>query len=251
MMNDSNIDLTFRAFTDEHLSKEFTQNFKNIFKGDVEYIDFSDVCEATSDINSWFKKQFEGPSTNVIDSDYLRKRNGGIIFGNYLYTRTSFDHPFNPKGLTHILFRKNEHEVQNMVALTGVGFVRYAELPELKANMLMVPLVGEQNVVVWLYPTNTDDMMDMIYQIQDPNKLHAAFSKLKAACRNLHATIGQAHVVNRYSTFIPELNLDLSGLKGVHKDNKTPSGYSILQQLHLIADKFIRGGMYITFYPQQ
>ncbi|KAK4877165.1 hypothetical protein RN001_009671 [Aquatica leii] len=140
------------------IKKEYEETAANVFKTDVENVDFNNKKETTSKINKWVESKTDSKIKDLIKENSLDS-NVGLILVNALYFHGFWLNEFEPANLG--FFYLNKTQVVNTEMMYQRKYFKYYEDDLLDAQFLEMPFKGDNVVMTFVLPKKVDGLASL------------------------------------------------------------------------------------------
>ncbi|CAH0727840.1 unnamed protein product, partial [Brenthis ino] len=176
--------VTLKAANKIYIGKgyELNENFavvtRDIFRSEVQNIDFGNNVVAANEINQWVEEQTNHLIKDLVDPNSLNQGTEAVL-ANAIYFKGSWQYNFSKEATSDKDFHSSTDVTTKVKMMYRKGDYNYAESNELNAQILELPYEGNEMSFVVILPRDVDGINELEEKLKDPSVLDRALNDLK------------------------------------------------------------------------
>lgn len=133
------------------ISQSFEDLAVNVYKSDVQRLNYNNAQQAADTINSWVEQQTNNKIKNLVDPSQLNSATV-LVLVNALYLLAQWKHPFEKHNSMPRLFYTSETASISIDTMYTETFAKYTHCTKLKAKFLELDFKGGDFSMVFVLP---------------------------------------------------------------------------------------------------
>ena len=169
------------------VNEDYKTIAKNVFKADIEKLDFSENTKAAAVMNNWVEKQTENKIKDLIMAYYLTVNTVSVLI-NAIYFNANWEYPFNTDLTKSRSFRLNPQRKVDVDMMHTIMDAYLYNHDELRAQFLELPYQSDDVTMTFVLPYDVEGLPALEKNIksvlqrpnyQDPGQVTIFIPKFK------------------------------------------------------------------------
>ncbi|XP_077286455.1 alaserpin-like [Arctopsyche grandis] len=159
------------------LAPEFQKKAVDIFRSEVQNINFGESAKAASTINQWVESKTNNKIKDLIDPSLLGAGTSMVLV-NAIYFKGTWQTKFDATLTKQKDFNLNSNQIVKVNMMSHKSDYAYADIPTLDARALEMPYLGKDASMVIILPNEIDGLSKLEEKIATTNLKEVVFDEI-------------------------------------------------------------------------